>query len=115
MVDDLGFSPNITIEESIGIFMWKLNKMHDINVQSLSDNKNKGMVRLKYFTKGSFVHPYSLNIFPLYTIQWYKFHVSPKLYIHVGVFNHISNGLVQKMVDDLGSNFFPQISLLRKY
>ena len=65
MVDDLGFSPNIIIEESIGIFMWKLNKMHDINVQSLSDNKNKGMVRLKYFTKGSFVHPYSLNIFLL--------------------------------------------------
>ena len=67
MVDDLGFSPNIIIEESIGIFMWKLNKMHDINVQSLSDNKNKGMVRLKYFTKGSFVYPYTLSVIHLYS------------------------------------------------
>ena len=30
------------------------------------------------------------------------------------VFNYISNGFVDKMVDDLRSNFFPQISLLRK-
>ena len=28
------------------------------------------------------------------------------------MFNHISNGLVEKMVNDLGSIFFPQISLL---
>ena len=28
--------------------------------------------------------------------------------------NHIFNGLVKKMVDDLGSIFFPQISLLGK-
>ena len=30
------------------------------------------------------------------------------------MFNYISNGFVDKMVDDLRSNFFPQISLLRK-
>ena len=28
--------------------------------------------------------------------------------------NHVSNGLVEKMVDDLGSIFFPQTSLLGK-
>ena len=28
--------------------------------------------------------------------------------------NHISNGLVEKMVDELGLNFFPQTSLLGK-
>ena len=27
-----------------GIFMCELNKMHDIDVQSLGDKKNKGMV-----------------------------------------------------------------------
>ena len=35
--------------------------------------------------------------------------MSPKLCIHVGVFNHISNGLVEKMVDDLGQIFSPNI------
>ena len=28
--------------------------------------------------------------------------------------NHISNGLVEKMVDELGLNFFPQTLLLGK-
>ena len=28
------------------------------------------------------------------------------LYVHVGVFNHISNDLVEKMVDDLRSKIF---------
>ena len=36
-------SPNIIIGESIGIFMWELNKVHDIYVQFVSDKKNKGM------------------------------------------------------------------------
>ena len=46
MVDDLRskkISPNIIIGESIGIFMWELNKVHDIYVQFVSDKKNKGM------------------------------------------------------------------------
>ena len=44
MVDDLGsifFSPNIIIGKNIGVFMWELNKVHDIGVQSLGDKKNK--------------------------------------------------------------------------
>ena len=46
MVDDLGsifISPNIIIEESIGISVQKLNKVHDIYAQFVSDKKNKGM------------------------------------------------------------------------
>ena len=46
MVDDLRskfFSPNIIIRKNIGIFMRKLNKVYDICVQFVSDNKNKGM------------------------------------------------------------------------
>ena len=55
MVDDLELNslpPNITIEENIKIFMWELNKVHDIGVQSLGDKESKGVVRLKYFIKG---------------------------------------------------------------
>ena len=47
MVDDLKsncFSLNIIIGESIGISMWKLNKVHDIYAQFVSDKKNKGMI-----------------------------------------------------------------------
>ena len=47
MMDDLGstfFSPNIIIRENIRIFMWELNKMHDIGVQSLGDKENKKVV-----------------------------------------------------------------------
>ena len=33
----------------------------------------------------------------------------PRMYV-----NHVSNGLIKKIVDDLGSKFFPQISLLGK-
>ena len=46
MVDDLRsifFSPNIIIGENIRISMLKLNKVHDICVQFVSDKKNKGM------------------------------------------------------------------------
>ena len=46
MVDDLMsnfFPSNIIIGESIGIFMWELNKVHDIYTQFVSDKKNKGM------------------------------------------------------------------------
>ena len=47
MVDDLGsifFSPNIIIGKNIGVFMWELNKVHDIGIQSLGDKKNKKVV-----------------------------------------------------------------------
>ena len=47
MVDDLRskkISPNIIIGENIEIFMWELNKMHDIDVQSLGDKENKKVV-----------------------------------------------------------------------
>ena len=46
MVDDLMstfFSPNIIIEESIGISMPELNKVHDIYALFVSDKKNKRM------------------------------------------------------------------------
>ena len=42
MVDDLGsnfFSLNIITRENIEIFMWELNKMHDMSVQSVSDKE----------------------------------------------------------------------------
>ena len=38
------FPQNIIIGENIGIFMWELNKVHDIGVQSLDDNENKKVV-----------------------------------------------------------------------
>ena len=38
------FSPNIIIGESIGISMRELNKVHDIDVQSLGDKENKKIV-----------------------------------------------------------------------
>ena len=43
--------------------------MHDIVVQLVGDKKNKGMVQneLKYFTKCSLVHSYTLSTFPLYS------------------------------------------------
>ena len=46
MVDDLRskkISPYIIIKESIEISVWKLNKVHDIYVQFVSDKKNKRM------------------------------------------------------------------------
>ena len=61
------FFPNIIIEENIGIFIWELNKVHDIGVQSLGDKENKEVVQLKSFINDSFVHPCTLSIFPLYT------------------------------------------------
>ena len=43
--------------------------MHDIGVQFEGDKKNKGMVqnRLKYFTKCSFLHPYTPSTFSFYS------------------------------------------------
>ena len=71
MVDELGlnfFSPNIITEESIGISMWKLNKLHDMGMQSVGDKENEKVIqnRLKYFIDGSLVQPCTLNTFSLY-------------------------------------------------
>ena len=71
MVDDLGQkknSLNIIIGKNIGIFIWELNKVHDIGVRPLGDKENKWVVpnQLKSFTKGSLVHPYTLSTFTLY-------------------------------------------------
>ena len=57
MMDDLGsifFSLNIIIRENIRIFMWELNKMHDIGIQSLGDKENKksGLELIKIIHKG---------------------------------------------------------------
>ena len=55
-----------------------------MSVQSLGNKENKDMVQnqLKYFTKGSLVYPCTVNVIPLYSD---KFHISSKLYVHVGV------------------------------
>ena len=47
--------------------MWKLNKVHDIGVQSLGDKENKKVVynQLKSFTKGNLVHLCTIGTFPL--------------------------------------------------
>ena len=48
MMDDLGSNflfPNNIIGESIEIFMWKLNKVYDICIQSLGDKENQGVVQ----------------------------------------------------------------------
>ena len=71
-MDDYGsifFSSNIIIEESIEIFMWELNKVHDIGAQSLGDKENKEMIQnqLNFFINGSLVHSCALNIFSLYS------------------------------------------------
>ena len=47
MVDGLGlnfFSPNIITKESIGISMWKLNKLHDMGMQSVGDKENEKVI-----------------------------------------------------------------------
>ena len=55
-MDDLEstfFSPNIIIRENIRIFMWELNKMHDIGIQSLGDKEKKsGLEFIKIIHKG---------------------------------------------------------------
>ena len=53
---------------SIEIFMWELNKVYDMSVQSVGDKENKEVVhnQLKYFTKGSLVHPCTFSTFFLY-------------------------------------------------
>ena len=51
--------------ESIEIFMWELNKVYDMSVQSVGDKENKEVVhnQLKSFTKGSLVHPYTFSLY----------------------------------------------------
>ena len=43
-----------------------------------------------------------------------QIHIPPKLcvHVHVGVFNHITNGLVEKMMDDLMSKKIYSFSTL---
>ena len=74
MVDELGlnfFSPNIITKKSIKIFMWKLNKLHDIGMQSVGDKEKEKVIqnRLKFFIDGSLVHlvhfPCTLSTFLL--------------------------------------------------
>ena len=60
-MDELGlifFSPNIIIGESIGIFIWELNKVHDMSMQFVGDKENKRVVqnRLKSFINGNLIH-----------------------------------------------------------
>ena len=71
MVDELGlnfFSPNIITKKSIEISMWKLNKLHDIGMQSMGDKENEKVIqnRLNFFIDGNLVHPCTLSTFPLY-------------------------------------------------
>ena len=42
-MDDLGsiFSPKHHYWENIGISIWKLNKVHDMDIKSVSDKENK--------------------------------------------------------------------------
>ena len=48
--------------------MWKLNKLHDMAMQSMGDKKNEKMIQnwLKSFLDGSLVHPCTLSTFLLY-------------------------------------------------
>ena len=48
MVDELGlyfFSSNIITKESIEISMWKLNKLHDMGMQSMGDKENEKVIQ----------------------------------------------------------------------
>ena len=85
---------------------------------------NCSNVKFKLFTNctkliRSLVHPYTFGTFSLYSqcnilVQWCKFYISHKLCVHVCV-NYIFNGLVEKMVDDLGLNFFSKHHYCGKY
>ena len=75
IVDELKlnfFSPNIITKESIRISMWKLNKLHDMGMQSVGDKENEKVIQnwLKSFIDGSLVHlvhfPYTISVIPLY-------------------------------------------------
>ena len=48
--------------------MWKLNKLHDMGMQSVGDKENEKVIqnRLKSFIDGGLVHPCILNTFFLY-------------------------------------------------
>ena len=52
---------------------------------------------------------YTVSVIPLYNDTNFIFLISYMFSI-----NHIFNSLVKKMMDDLGSIFFPQISLMGK-
>ena len=48
MVDELGlkfFSLNIITKESIGISIWKLNKLHDMDMQSVGDKEIEKVIQ----------------------------------------------------------------------
>ena len=66
------FSPNIITKKSIEIFMWKLNKLHDMGMQSVGDKENEKVIqnRLKSFIDGSLVHlvyfPCTISVIRLY-------------------------------------------------
>ena len=71
IVDELRlnfFSPNIITKENIGISMWKLNKLHDMGMQSVGDKENEKVIQnwLKSFIDGSLVHSCTLSTFSLY-------------------------------------------------
>ena len=69
MVDELWFfPPNIITKKSIEIFMWKLNKLHDVGMQSMGDKENEKVIqnRLNFLIDGSLVHPCTLSTFSLY-------------------------------------------------
>ena len=63
------------------------------------------------YTLTHLVHfPYTVSVIPLYNDAIYHSQVMcPPTCI-----NHISNGLTEKIVDELGLKFFPQTSLLGK-
>ena len=72
IVDELRlnfFSPNIITKENIGISMWKLNKLHDMGMQSVGDKENEKVIqnRLNFFIDGNLVHLCTFSTFSLYT------------------------------------------------
>ena len=49
MVDDLGQkknSLNIIIGKNIGIFIWELNKVHDMGIQSVCGKENEEVIKI---------------------------------------------------------------------
>ena len=39
-------SLNIITKESIGIFIWELNKVHDMSIQSMCDKENEEVIKI---------------------------------------------------------------------
>ena len=60
MMDELEliFFPKHHYWESIGIYMWELNKMHNMSMQFVGDKENKEVVqnRLKSFINGNIIY-----------------------------------------------------------